>query len=189
MGAPKPCLGYPSRTAAIAALRSNGHDTGAIAQMIGIKTSDVAALECSRERHSKRPRRADRTPRTKLQQPIIEEICEMRERGLSYGQICNKLAVKGIEVSHGAVGWWCLRYGADSPKSINRKPPAPRAYMRNGKLVRSFTPVEDQELLRLDALGIGPTEMGKKMGRTHNSIIMRLATLARHEARQEGWNQ
>lgn len=52
MGAPKPCLGYPSRTAAIHGLRSLGMSTRQIASQIGIAISTVSALECG----SSRPR-------------------------------------------------------------------------------------------------------------------------------------
>lgn len=45
MGAPKPCLGFPSRTAAIHALREQGLTTRIIADRIGIPVSTVSALE------------------------------------------------------------------------------------------------------------------------------------------------
>lgn len=45
MGAPKPCFGYPSRTAAVLAFRSGGMSTKQIADKIGIATSTVSALE------------------------------------------------------------------------------------------------------------------------------------------------
>ena len=47
MGAAKPTLGYPSRTAAVHGLRSEGLTTAAIAAKIGIKKSTVSALEGS----------------------------------------------------------------------------------------------------------------------------------------------
>ncbi len=47
MGAAKPCLGYPSRTAAVLALRAQGNDTQAIARSIGIEPKTVTALEAS----------------------------------------------------------------------------------------------------------------------------------------------
>jgi transcriptional regulator with XRE-family HTH domain len=53
MGAAKPCLGYPSRTAAVLGLRQQGLNTGQIAQAIGIKPQTVTALECG----SSRPQR------------------------------------------------------------------------------------------------------------------------------------
>jgi hypothetical protein len=47
MGAPKPSLGYASRTDAVAALRADGLSTAAIAARIGIEPKTVAALESS----------------------------------------------------------------------------------------------------------------------------------------------
>lgn len=45
MGAPKPCLGYPSRTKAVMALRSQRLSTRQIAEAIGIEPKTVLALE------------------------------------------------------------------------------------------------------------------------------------------------
>ena len=53
MGASKPCLGYPSRTAAVLGLRQQGLTTAQIGQAIGISTKTVTALECG----SSRPKR------------------------------------------------------------------------------------------------------------------------------------
>lgn len=55
MPGPKPTLGYPSRTAAVMALRAEGLDTGAIAARIGISRECVSALEHSAARHPRRP--------------------------------------------------------------------------------------------------------------------------------------
>ncbi|WP_086733754.1 hypothetical protein [Erythrobacter colymbi] len=53
MGASKPCLGYPSRTAAVLGLRQQGLTTAQIGQAIGISSKTVTALECG----SSRPKR------------------------------------------------------------------------------------------------------------------------------------
>lgn len=50
MGAPKPCFGFPSRTAAIAAFRAHGMSTQEIAIKIGISVSTVSALEVGSSR-------------------------------------------------------------------------------------------------------------------------------------------
>ena len=55
MGAPKPCLGFPSRTAAVLALRKEGVSTETIAARVGITANQVLALESSAGRHEKRP--------------------------------------------------------------------------------------------------------------------------------------
>lgn len=57
MGAPKPCLGYPSRTAAVHGLRAQGMTTRQIASAIGIPDNTVIALECGDRRP--RPVRPD----------------------------------------------------------------------------------------------------------------------------------
>jgi hypothetical protein len=54
MGAPKPCLGYRSRTEAVLALRKAGYSTAAIAEKIGIEVNAVSALESSGMRHHDR---------------------------------------------------------------------------------------------------------------------------------------
>jgi hypothetical protein len=50
MSGPKPTLGYPSRTAAVLALKADGLKPAAIAEKIGISVAAVAALECSARR-------------------------------------------------------------------------------------------------------------------------------------------
>ena len=53
MGAPKPCLGFSSRTEAVIALRKRGLTTDAIAAQIGITTHQVISLEASARRHDR----------------------------------------------------------------------------------------------------------------------------------------
>lgn len=64
MSGPKPCLGYPSRTAAIQALRGAGLGTSAIAREIGISEKNVIALECSSGRSRRMPRPSEALGRT-----------------------------------------------------------------------------------------------------------------------------
>lgn len=66
MGAPKPCLGYPSRTAAVHGLRANGMSTRQIASAIGINVSTVCALELgsSRPRAIRQERPSEKLGRT-----------------------------------------------------------------------------------------------------------------------------
>lgn len=62
MSGPKPTLGYPSRTAAIIAMRAERIPTDEIARRIGIEAKTVAALELSagraRSRRDPRPHEA-----------------------------------------------------------------------------------------------------------------------------------
>lgn len=57
MGAPTPCLGYPSRTAAVLAMRAQGLTSRQIAQRIGIEIKTVSALEGSAARVNREPKR------------------------------------------------------------------------------------------------------------------------------------
>ena len=55
MAGAKFCLGYPTRTDAVAALRAQGLSTRAIADRIGIEPKTVTALEASRARRGAEP--------------------------------------------------------------------------------------------------------------------------------------
>ncbi|MBX9860676.1 MAG: hypothetical protein K2Y20_13980 [Sphingomonas sp.] len=57
-----PCLGYPSRTAAVLALRGEGLSTRDIATRIGIDAKQVAALWGSAAHTDREPRRRSRDP-------------------------------------------------------------------------------------------------------------------------------
>lgn len=63
MGAAKPCLGYPSRTAAVHGLRLRGLTTRQIAEAIGIEDKTVIALEIGSSRPRREPRDTERTGR------------------------------------------------------------------------------------------------------------------------------
>lgn len=65
MSAPKPTLGYPSRSAAVVALRAQHWTTARIAAAIGIPETTVAALEHSASRR-RAPRPAEQQGRTVL---------------------------------------------------------------------------------------------------------------------------
>ena len=64
MSGVKPCLGYPTRTAAVHALRGEGLSTRAIAREIGIPEKNVIALECSGSRPKRMPRPSEALGRT-----------------------------------------------------------------------------------------------------------------------------
>ena len=115
--------------------------------------------------------------RRRLTPEDIGRICEMRENGRTYAAIA-----KALECSVGAVKWQCLRNGADSPRTY-RSPAAPRDFQRGGRLVRHYTAEEDARLLALEAEGLGVCEIGRRLQRRHNSVVGRLATLARAQER------
>lgn len=124
-----------------------------------------------------------------LSQEHIDMICEMRERGLSYQQIANKVAATGTATTASNIAYICLRRGADLPAERRRKtsygsiPGSVR--QRGNHVVRQFTPEEDQLLKQLDRQGYRICDISRQMNRRPNSIVARLATLARHEARAE----
>lgn len=64
MGAPKPTLGFTSRTEAVLALRADGCTTRQIAERIGISEQTVTALEHSSGRAKQRPTNRLTPPKT-----------------------------------------------------------------------------------------------------------------------------
>jgi DNA-binding transcriptional ArsR family regulator len=113
---------------------------------------------------------------------LIERAAEMREQGLTFGQIGLALGM-----SASAVSWHCLRLGADSPNTcMNTKAPVTvMEAVRGGHLVRRFSEDEDRRILEMGAAGVRVAQIARTLGRRHNSIIGRLMTLARRENRIE----
>lgn len=178
MVAAKPCLGHHSRSAAVRDLRGQQLTTRQIADRIGVPPKSVAALE--------RGQGPDR--RRKLTADEIEQAAELRERGLTIGQIARKLSTPDRRISEGAISWHCLKLGADLPPARRKNAATGRQPVRRGNhVVRPFTPEEDETLLRLASEGQGPTAIARQLGtnRKSNSITGRLMTLARHQARLE----
>lgn len=116
-------------------------------------------------------------------QEIIDRMIELREvDGLSYDLIARRL-----NVSVGSVHWQLLKAGAERPGLTRRAifNRGPLVAMRNGRPVRRFTEAEDEILLAMRkecALGV---RIAERLGRSPNSIIGRLLTLARREERLE----
>ena len=121
-------------------------------------------------------------PARKYSDATLNKAAELREEGLSISKIAARLGM-----SPGAVHWHCLRLGADLPDVDTRRPvpPQPMVVQRGNHKVRRFTPDEDRRLVEMDLRGIGVSEMARRLGRKHNSVIGRLMTLARNEAREE----
>lgn len=123
--------------------------------------------------------------RPNLTQAQLDQIAELREqRGLSAARIA---AIVGC--SQGSVSWALLRIGVDihTDKPLPPIPAQPTSVQRNGHVVRRFTQADDEVLLKLEAEGLNPGEIGRRMDppRQPNSIRGRLMTLARREARAE----
>ncbi len=90
MSSPKPCLGYPSRTAAIHDLRKLGWTTREIARRIGISDKNVIALECSSGRARREP-----SPTTELGRTLVvptDVLCALGPHAARRGITVNHLA-------------------------------------------------------------------------------------------------
>lgn len=119
----------------------------------------------------------------KLSDADIQRIVELREKGLSLGQIALKVG------SHTeTVYYHCLRLGAESPRNKGKtwdKIKGPEVIVRGNHVVRRFTPQEDARLLRLERKGLNNADIARAIGRANSSVRNRLSTLARHQARKE----
>lgn len=84
MSAPIPCLGYPSRTAAVLALTSEGLSDGQIARRTGISKKNVLALAYSGARR-RSPRLSELTGRTVvIPRDVLKSLVpHAAKRGLS----------------------------------------------------------------------------------------------------------
>jgi IS30 family transposase len=121
--------------------------------------------------------------RTFLSEEQKERIAELREKGLSYGNIGRR-----IGCSPSTACWHCLRLGAEPPKCswpLWDQPKGPLVLQRGNHMVRRFTAEEDTQLRVLVVAGIGIAEIGRQMNRRTNSIIGRLRALARRDEREE----
>ena len=103
MGGPKPTLGYPSRTAAVLALRAQGLPDVEIADRIGIPVKTVVALECSADRYTgisgRRPRPAEINGRTVLfPVDVLEALRPHAEaRGIAPNELARRLIEAAID--------------------------------------------------------------------------------------------
>jgi hypothetical protein len=57
---------------------------------------------------------------------------------------------------------------------------------RSGHLVRRFTEAEDEQILVLKERGLTNAAIGRRLKRAPHSILGRLMTLARQDARRDG---
>lgn len=110
----------------------------------------------------------------------IERMAEMRERGLTCGDIAAYFTRNGTPVSDRTIRWQCLRVGAYKPGGPHKL--TGRHAWGKG---RPFTRQEDAKLLAMRKGGKRIYEISKELGRPHNSIIGRLLTLAMYDAQQD----
>lgn len=118
----------------------------------------------------------------------VAEVCQLREAGWSLKRISLAMEQRGIAVSPGAIAWTCLRNGADLPARRRQTHSFSERTMvvkRGDHLVRRYTAEEDRQILEMEAAGASVASIGRRLGRKHNSILGRLAALARRQARSE----
>ena len=124
----------------------------------------------------------------------LDEMVELRERGLTCRQIAKHFTIRGTPISVGAISWQCLRLGADLPVERRRSCPAVEAREfsadrceRSGFVVRRYSAEDDRLLIALEAEGLTYRQIGDRFDppRKHNSVKGRLLTLARRQARAE----
>ena len=118
----------------------------------------------------------------RLSEHDIDRIVEMRERGETYA-----LIARAIDCSESIVSWHCLRLGVEPPTPglPSEGIRGPLVVERKGFTVRRYTEADDVQLLALEAEGLSNSEIGRRMGRQPNSVLGRLYTLARRQARRE----
>lgn len=100
MGAPKPCLGYRSRTEAVMAMRAQGMDTRAIASRIGIELKTVTALEGSAARSDRARDRRASTDYVHVDRAIILPVTlahDLREPARKRRLSVERLAIDLLE--------------------------------------------------------------------------------------------
>jgi len=125
---------------------------------------------------ARRQRRPDLTPEE------IERIGDLRARNHTIEAIAEV-----IGCSVGTVRWACLRecFEPSKPRPLPPLYKRPKVVVRNGHPVRRFTEREDRLLLALEAQGLRISAIAKRLGRKPNSVLGRLYTLARRDARAE----
>lgn len=112
----------------------------------------------------------------------LDRIADLRERRLTEAAIAAK-----IGCSLGSVSWALLKLGIDinADRPLPPVPTAPVVAQRGDHVVRRFTQAEDEQLLALEADGLSVYAISQRLGRRNNSVLGRLRTLARREARLE----
>ena len=180
----KPCLGYPSRTAAATAMRAEGMTFRQIAERIGINIETVSALLSNRRDRNKPDGRSHR--RRKLTDAQLDEMCALLERGWGTTRIAQHFTDAGTPITASSIDWKCMRLGADAPVRLRGRTPSKLvAYNRSSGAVRPYSEEEDRILLTLTAAGTSHKSICEQLGRATSSVRGRLLILARRQAREE----
>ncbi len=129
-----------------------------------------------------------KTTKRILDDEQVAEVCRMREAGWSLTKISRAMGQRGISVSPGSIAWTCLRAGADLPiqrRQTHSFVEGTMVVKRGDHLVRRYTAEEDRQILEMEADGASVASIARRLDRKHNSVIGRLAALARRQARSE----
>ncbi len=117
-------------------------------------------------------------PAKKYTQEQIDKSLDLRERGLSYGQIRLRTGVHEKSVER-----YCRINGVDVPNPQTEYT-GPTDYFRNGQRIKTFSAEEDSQIQKWDMQGVPRNEMARRLNRAHSSIRNRLASLARQDERR-----
>lgn len=112
-----------------------------------------------------------------LSKAQIDRIVELREVGKTMEQIARL-----VGCSASTCNWHCTTHGVVSPKHGGKflgRRLGPDVVKRGDHVIRRFSEEEDKLIEVMRIAGHGPSAIGKAVGRRCNSIIGRLATLAR----------
>jgi IS30 family transposase len=120
------------------------------------------------------------TRRPALTDAQKEQIRYLRgTRGCSHAFIAESL-----DRAVGSITWFCLQEGIDKPTARPIKLGQHKSVCQRGNyIVRRFDEQEDRTLVAMRLDGKTTTEIARTLNRRQNSIIGRLMTLARREAR------
>ena len=115
----------------------------------------------------------------KLSEEQIEQAVAWREQGWSYDWIANRIG----GISGSGIFYQCLKHGAISPRQRRHASPTEPIVVQvpGGRVQRRFTAAEDEQLLDLARQGLPRPEIGRRLGRAHSSVAIRLLLLAARE--------
>lgn len=123
-----------------------------------------------------------REQRAQLKQDLVDAVAYLREgRGWTHERIALHLGR-----SWSWIWFVCLENGIDKPGARRRAHRMPASAVRPGVTVRSFTVDQDRELLALERELPNYAEIGRRIGRARQTVVARLATLARRDERAIG---
>ncbi len=117
--------------------------------------------------------------RSAIAPAVLDTIATMREAGAPYSAIGRATGVNPKTCQYHA-----LALGGFAPVFTTYSQ-GRGEYVRAGRLVRPFSANEDAAIVRWELQGLTLHEMGRRLGRSHSTVLHRLRALARHDAELE----